>query len=224
MASFRQPGMIITDRSFTVPLDHAQPGGATIELFAREVVAPDHAGGQPALAAVPAGRPRLRRAAAGRRRGLAGAGPEGLPGAAARPARHGPLLAGQPAHAGRAHPAAAGRLPGAVPGRLDRGRRRADPPPGHRRRAVVGAGAELRRVLHDHLPVVRAAGAARGPAHRRAARPEHARRRRVPADLSEGGRAEPGALRALPAGRGPGPADRRGAGRLRRPGCPAARG
>jgi pimeloyl-ACP methyl ester carboxylesterase len=40
MVSFQQPGMIITDRSFTVPLDHAQPGGATIELFAREVAAP----------------------------------------------------------------------------------------------------------------------------------------------------------------------------------------
>jgi pimeloyl-ACP methyl ester carboxylesterase len=42
MASYRQPGMIITDRSFTVPLDHAQPGGAAIEVFAREVVAPEH--------------------------------------------------------------------------------------------------------------------------------------------------------------------------------------
>ena len=40
MVSFQQPGMIITDRSFTVPLDHAQPGGPAIELFAREVAAP----------------------------------------------------------------------------------------------------------------------------------------------------------------------------------------
>jgi pimeloyl-ACP methyl ester carboxylesterase len=50
MASYRQPGMIITDRSFTVPLDHAQPGGATIEVFAREVVGSDQqAGGLPWL-------------------------------------------------------------------------------------------------------------------------------------------------------------------------------
>jgi pimeloyl-ACP methyl ester carboxylesterase len=39
MAIFRQPGMIITDRAFTVPLDHARPGAGTIELFAREVAA-----------------------------------------------------------------------------------------------------------------------------------------------------------------------------------------
>jgi pimeloyl-ACP methyl ester carboxylesterase len=37
MASYRQPGMIITDRTFTVPLDHSQPGGGAIEVFAREV-------------------------------------------------------------------------------------------------------------------------------------------------------------------------------------------
>jgi pimeloyl-ACP methyl ester carboxylesterase len=38
------PGLVMTDHSFTVPLDHAQPDGATIEVFAREVVAPDLAG------------------------------------------------------------------------------------------------------------------------------------------------------------------------------------
>jgi pimeloyl-ACP methyl ester carboxylesterase len=42
MATYRQPGTRVTDRTFTVPLDHAQPAGATIELFAREVVAADH--------------------------------------------------------------------------------------------------------------------------------------------------------------------------------------
>ncbi len=46
MATYRQPGMIITDRSFTVPLDHsAPPGGTAIEVFAREVVAADHQSG-----------------------------------------------------------------------------------------------------------------------------------------------------------------------------------
>src|ERR1022692_530597 len=41
MLSYRQPGAILNDLEFTVPLDHAQPGGAKIELFAREVVAAD---------------------------------------------------------------------------------------------------------------------------------------------------------------------------------------
>ncbi|MFG2881409.1 alpha/beta fold hydrolase [Streptomyces sp. NPDC048297] len=42
--SYRQPGVVLTDRHFTVPLDHSDPGGETIELFAREVVAGDKAG------------------------------------------------------------------------------------------------------------------------------------------------------------------------------------
>lgn len=37
--SYRQPGVVLTDRRFTVPLDHGNPGGETIELYAREVVA-----------------------------------------------------------------------------------------------------------------------------------------------------------------------------------------
>jgi pimeloyl-ACP methyl ester carboxylesterase len=41
--SYRQPGVVLTDRHFTVPLDHADPAGETIELFAREVVASDKA-------------------------------------------------------------------------------------------------------------------------------------------------------------------------------------
>jgi pimeloyl-ACP methyl ester carboxylesterase len=39
MVWYRQPGTVLTDRNFIVPLDHADPGGAQIELFAREVVA-----------------------------------------------------------------------------------------------------------------------------------------------------------------------------------------
>lgn len=42
--NYRQPGVVLTDRHFTVPLDHADPGGETIELYAREAVASDKAG------------------------------------------------------------------------------------------------------------------------------------------------------------------------------------
>lgn len=40
-ATYRQPGVVLTDRHFTVPLDHDDPAGETIELYAREVVAGD---------------------------------------------------------------------------------------------------------------------------------------------------------------------------------------
>ncbi|MBC2902330.1 alpha/beta fold hydrolase [Streptomyces cupreus] len=40
-ATYRQPGVVLTDRHFTVPLDHADPAGESIELYAREVVAGD---------------------------------------------------------------------------------------------------------------------------------------------------------------------------------------
>lgn len=36
----RLPGMVVTDHTFDVPLDHSAPDGETIEVFAREVVAP----------------------------------------------------------------------------------------------------------------------------------------------------------------------------------------
>ncbi|MFJ2262184.1 alpha/beta fold hydrolase [Streptomyces sp. NPDC087844] len=42
-ASYRQPGVVLSDRRFTVPLDHDAPTGETIELYAREVVASDRA-------------------------------------------------------------------------------------------------------------------------------------------------------------------------------------
>ena len=41
--SYRQPGVVLSDRWFTVPLDHDAPDGETIELYAREVVASDRA-------------------------------------------------------------------------------------------------------------------------------------------------------------------------------------
>jgi pimeloyl-ACP methyl ester carboxylesterase len=42
--SFRQPGTIVTDHVFGVPLDHGHPDGQQIEVFAREVVAAGQAG------------------------------------------------------------------------------------------------------------------------------------------------------------------------------------
>ena len=41
--SYRQPGVVLTDRRFTVPLDHDDPTGETIGLYAREAVASDKA-------------------------------------------------------------------------------------------------------------------------------------------------------------------------------------
>jgi pimeloyl-ACP methyl ester carboxylesterase len=41
MLTYRQPGTVLTDHIFTVPLDHATPDGEQIEVFAREVVARD---------------------------------------------------------------------------------------------------------------------------------------------------------------------------------------
>ncbi len=39
--SYRQPGVVLTDHRFTVPLDHDDPAGESVELFAREAVASD---------------------------------------------------------------------------------------------------------------------------------------------------------------------------------------
>jgi pimeloyl-ACP methyl ester carboxylesterase len=41
--SYRQPGVVLTDHHFTVPLDHADPAGEAIELYGREAVATDKA-------------------------------------------------------------------------------------------------------------------------------------------------------------------------------------
>jgi pimeloyl-ACP methyl ester carboxylesterase len=41
MSSYRQVGTVLTDHVFAVPLDHDQPDGEQIEVFAREVVAAD---------------------------------------------------------------------------------------------------------------------------------------------------------------------------------------
>jgi pimeloyl-ACP methyl ester carboxylesterase len=42
MPTIQQPGTILTDHYFEVPLDHAAPNGAQISVFAREVVATEH--------------------------------------------------------------------------------------------------------------------------------------------------------------------------------------
>lgn len=39
MTSYRQPGVVLTDHRFSVPLDHANPSGERIELYGREAVA-----------------------------------------------------------------------------------------------------------------------------------------------------------------------------------------
>jgi pimeloyl-ACP methyl ester carboxylesterase len=39
MTVFRQPGTVLTDHTFAVPLDHSAPDGERIEIYAREVVA-----------------------------------------------------------------------------------------------------------------------------------------------------------------------------------------
>jgi pimeloyl-ACP methyl ester carboxylesterase len=44
MDSYRQPGTVLTDLTFSVPLDHAAPGGQQIQLFARAVEAADPPG------------------------------------------------------------------------------------------------------------------------------------------------------------------------------------
>jgi pimeloyl-ACP methyl ester carboxylesterase len=44
MSSYRQRGTVLTEHTVTVPLDHDQPDGEHIEVFAREVVAADKAG------------------------------------------------------------------------------------------------------------------------------------------------------------------------------------
>ena len=41
MRTYRQPGTVLTDHHFSVPLDHGKPDGERITVFAREVADPD---------------------------------------------------------------------------------------------------------------------------------------------------------------------------------------
>lgn len=45
-ATYRQPGVVLTDRLFTVPLDHDRPEGEQIEVYGREAVATDRSAGE----------------------------------------------------------------------------------------------------------------------------------------------------------------------------------
>ncbi|ATL25812.1 alpha/beta fold hydrolase [Streptomyces formicae] len=45
-ATYRQPGVVLTDRRFSVPLDHDAPAGERIEVYAREVVSTARGGAQ----------------------------------------------------------------------------------------------------------------------------------------------------------------------------------
>jgi pimeloyl-ACP methyl ester carboxylesterase len=40
-ATYRVPGLVLTEREHTVPLDHAQPDGPSITVFTREAASPD---------------------------------------------------------------------------------------------------------------------------------------------------------------------------------------
>ncbi|MFN8157894.1 MAG: alpha/beta fold hydrolase [Candidatus Nanopelagicales bacterium] len=42
--TYRQPGLVVTEHTLAVPLDHADPDGTQIDVFARAVVAVDKAG------------------------------------------------------------------------------------------------------------------------------------------------------------------------------------
>ena len=44
MSVNRQPGLVLTEHTFSVPLDHGDPGGERIDVFARELSAADEAG------------------------------------------------------------------------------------------------------------------------------------------------------------------------------------
>ena len=143
--------------------------------------------GGSSLAAVLAGRPRVRGATARGPRILAGPCAQRLPGAAARPAGHRPVLAGQPVYPGPARPAGPGRLPDALPRRQHRAGRRADQARTDRR-AVERARAEFRRHVRRHLLVVRAARPPGGVHHRRATRALRHRGRYLPAYLPHRGR------------------------------------
>jgi pimeloyl-ACP methyl ester carboxylesterase len=44
VSTYRQPGTVVTDHLFSVPVDHGRPDGERIEVFAREVTAAGQAG------------------------------------------------------------------------------------------------------------------------------------------------------------------------------------
>ena len=169
VTSYRQPGTVLTDHTFRVPLDYERPGGEQIEVFAREVVAADKAdadlpwllflqGGPGFGSPRPIGRDSwLNRALDDYRVLLLDQRGTGRSTPANRLS-----LARLGSPAAQADYLALFRADNIVRD-AERIRRRAS-----RRRAVERPGAEFRRILRGHLPV---AGPRRGPGgvhHRRA--------------------------------------------------------
>ena len=216
----RIPGYVLTDHVVEVPLDHRDPGAETIEVFAREVVAADREDEDLPWLRLPAGRARRQ----GRRARSAG---DGWLGQALKTHRVCCSTSAAPAAAPRSR-AADGAI-GSADASWRRTSRcfRADtswPTPstlrhdGRRRRAVVDARPELRRVPHADLPVAGARGAARLLRHRRPARPDRDRRRGLRAHLSRGSRPRTREFyRRYPRRRRAVGRDRRPPGRARRP-------
>ena len=193
--TYRVPGAILTEREHIVPLDHARPDGPTITVFTREVADPDGLdrpylvflqGGPGFEATRPVSPPYgwMKRAVADYRvllldqRGTGRSTPVGSD----DPGRHAP---------------GPGHLPDPLSGRLDRPRRRADPP-GARGRTLERARPELRWVHVDDLPVDRPGGPPRGVADRRAVADRPAGRRHLRRNVPPADRQEPPLLRAVP--------------------------
>ena len=99
LASYRAPNFVFTEHEFELPLDHAQPGGPTITVFAREVVTPAREHDDLPWLVYLQGGPGQRGAAPPEadRRNLVGARAQGLPASAPRPARNRPLDSGRAA-------------------------------------------------------------------------------------------------------------------------------
>ena len=160
-APYRQPGVVLTDHRFTVPLDHDDPAGERIELYAREAVASRKADANLPWLVYLQGGPGF-----GAHRFV---GKEAWLGRALREYRV--LLLDQrgtgsstPANRQtlplRGGPGRTGRLPRPLPRRLHRPRLRADPARADRRRPLDRPRPELRRLLRHPLPL----GRPRGPA------------------------------------------------------------
>ena len=184
------PGLTFRDHVVAVPLDHARPGGPSIDVFAREVVAAGREGETLPwllfLQGGPGGKSPRPLAA------------DGWIGRAVE--THRVLLLDQRgtgrstpdlrAYGRRAAGCGARRSPAALPGRQHRGRRR-DSARADRRWGEVGhPRAELRRLRHPDLPLPGARGPAHLLRHRRPAGDHRHRRRRVRPHLPAGRRQE----------------------------------
>ena len=221
MRSFRHPGTVLTDHVFTVPLDHGNPAGPQIEVFAREVAAAAKAGArQPWLVFLQGGP------------GAASPRPVGRESWLDRALEDYRVLLLDQRGTGRSTPATRQTLAGLGSARAqadylanfradsDHQGRRDHPPHADRRRAVDRARPELRRLLRDHLPVARTGRAARGADHRRGAGAGGHGRGCLPRHLPAGRGQDGRALRALPGRCRARQAGRQAPAQARRAGCP----